>query len=112
MWYHATNNSGGLPTDIYHATSSNLLLWNVTVGPVLRHLGDGSFEFDQVAGPVPFTRGDTAFMYTPSPIYYYLSLLFYSQPSNSFSIYTPSPMYYSNVFTFVHAPLAQVLRRR
>ena len=54
LWYHATNITGaGLPTDVYHATSPDLLTWTVTPRtPVLWHLGEG-FEHDQCAGPVP-----------------------------------------------------------
>jgi len=50
IWYHA-GSRGNLPTDIYHATSPDLLFWNVTPArPVLQHQGGGSFAFDQV-GP-------------------------------------------------------------
>ena len=55
IWYHAGAN-GNLPTDIYHATSADLLDWEVApAGPVLTHQGGGSFAFDQVADPSPLT---------------------------------------------------------
>ena len=53
-----------LPTDIYHAQSSDLLLWNVTPHtPVLTHLGGTSWEFDQVAGPQTVVKGENAFLF-------------------------------------------------
>ena len=62
-WYHAGAH-GNLSTDVYHATSSNLILWNVTPArPVLSHRGTGSgFAFDQVADPSPLTAEDTAYL--------------------------------------------------
>ena len=62
LWYHATNTSGGLPTDIYHATSADLLTWNVT-GQVLKHLGGNTFEHDQVAGPVVLSVEGLSYLY-------------------------------------------------
>jgi hypothetical protein len=62
LWYHAVNGSGNLPTDIYHAQSRDLLQWNVTATPALRHSGQG-FEYDQVAGGVPLAVLGKAFMY-------------------------------------------------
>lgn len=53
LWYHAGTDGGGLPTDIYHATSADLLAWRISPAtPVLAHAGSG-WEWDQVAGPVP-----------------------------------------------------------
>ena len=63
LWMHAANNSGGLPTDIYHATSPDLILWNVTEGPVVQHEGGSTFEHDQTAGPVPLAVGARALLY-------------------------------------------------
>jgi hypothetical protein len=63
LWMHCTNTSGSLPTDIYHATSTDLLQWQVTPGPVLRHLGGSTFEHDQCAGPVPLTVKNKAFIF-------------------------------------------------
>ena len=63
LWMHCTNSSGGLPTDVYHATSADLLSWDVTPGPAVRHLGGGTFEHDQCAGPVPLTVGGKAFLF-------------------------------------------------
>jgi hypothetical protein len=62
LWFHAVNGSGNLPTDIYHAQSRDLLMWNVTAPPALRHSGRG-FEYDQVAGGVPMAVGGKAYMY-------------------------------------------------
>ena len=62
IWYHAGQH-GNLPTDIYHATSNDLLNWTVTPDqPVLKHQGAGSFAYDQVADPSPLTVGNTAYM--------------------------------------------------
>jgi len=62
IWYHAGAH-GNLPTDIYHATSPDLVNWTVVPsGPVLSHQGTGSFAFDQVADPSPLTVGRTAYM--------------------------------------------------
>lgn len=58
LWYHAGTDGGGLPTDIYHATSTDLLSWTISPStPVLTHAGHG-FEWDQVAGPVPVVAGE------------------------------------------------------
>lgn len=64
LWYHASSGQGNLPTDIYHASSEDLLRWNVTpAGPVLQHSGK-DFEFDQVADPSPVMRtGQPAFLF-------------------------------------------------
>ena len=62
IWYHA-GAAGNLPTDIYHAQSKDLLEWEVTPAtPVLKHMGGGSFSYDQVADPSPLTMGTRAFM--------------------------------------------------
>ena len=60
---HCTNSTGGLPTDVYHATSKDLISWHVTPGPAVTHAGGSGFEHDQCAGPVPLTVGDKAFLY-------------------------------------------------
>ena len=62
LWFHAVNGSGNLPTDIYHAQSRDLLNWQVTSEPVLKHSGQG-FEFDQVAGAVPLAVHGQAYMF-------------------------------------------------
>ena len=60
LWYHAGTDGGGLPTDIFHATSADLLNWRVSpVTPVLTHAGSG-WEWDQVAGPVPVVPAPSA----------------------------------------------------
>eukprot|EP00035_Acanthoeca_spectabilis_P026642 m.463583 g.463583 ORF g.463583 m.463583 type:complete len:384 (+) comp23094_c0_seq1:13-1164(+) len=62
IWYHAGAH-GNLPTDIYHASSANLLNWTVSPAtPVITHQGGGSFAFDQVADPSPLTVGATAYI--------------------------------------------------
>lgn len=64
LWYHACAVGGaGLPTNIYHATSPDLITWTITSpNPVLTHTGAG-FEVDQVAGPAPLIVDGTAFLY-------------------------------------------------
>jgi predicted GH43/DUF377 family glycosyl hydrolase len=48
MWYHAAPNAGNLPTDIYEATSTDLVNWQrVRNDPVLRRAA--WYEVDQVA---------------------------------------------------------------
>ncbi len=63
VWYHAGAN-GDLPTDIYHATSTDLINWTVTPAtPVLSHRGTGDgFAYDQVADPSPLVADDTAYI--------------------------------------------------
>lgn len=61
LWYHAANVSGVLPTDIYHATSTDRITW-VPNGPVLTHLGSG-YEADQAAGPCILQVGGDSFMF-------------------------------------------------
>ena len=63
IWYHA-GADGNLPTDVYHATSRNLINWTVTPSkPVISHRGTGSgFAYDQVADPSPLTVGKTAYI--------------------------------------------------
>eukprot|EP00759_Apiculatamorpha_spiralis_P024992 PhF_6_TR28118/c0_g1_i1/m.41595 len=63
LWYHATNVTGGsLPTDIYHATSTDLVHWDVTPNtPVVSHLGGNTYEHDQVAGPVVVGDGNSTY---------------------------------------------------
>lgn len=52
VWYHGNTNTTGLPTDIYYATSPDLINW--TIGndgnPILVHSGSTP-EIDQVADP-------------------------------------------------------------
>jgi hypothetical protein len=63
IWYHAGAN-GNLPTDVYHATSPDLLNWTVTPNkPVISHRGTGAgFAYDQVADPSPLVAGANAFI--------------------------------------------------
>lgn len=63
LWYHAVNASGDLPTDIYRATSPDLINWTpITPNPVLTHLGSG-FEFDQVADPCVVEVAGTSYLF-------------------------------------------------
>ena len=63
LWYHAGASTGNLPTDVYHASSADLLQWVVSPGtPVLKHQGTG-FAYDQVAGPSPTSVGGQSFMW-------------------------------------------------
>lgn len=65
LWYHAAPGAGNLPTNIYHATSTDLTTdsWTQTSpNPVLAHAGSG-FEVDQVAGPSPVVVGGTAYLF-------------------------------------------------
>lgn len=48
LWYHASTAVGGLPTDIYHATSKDLNTWTTDGSPVFSR---PSGSFDQVADP-------------------------------------------------------------
>ena len=63
IWYHAGAN-GNLPTDIYHATSTDLIHWDVSPSTsVISHRGTGKgFAYDQVADPSPLTIGNMAYM--------------------------------------------------
>ena len=63
LWYHAASGSGLLPTNIYHATSSDFVNWTQTTpNPVLTHAGSG-FEYDQVADPSIVVVGNTAYLF-------------------------------------------------
>jgi hypothetical protein len=64
LWYHASSAPGDLPTDIYHASSTDLRSWTVSpAGPVLLHQGPGTFEYDQVADPSPVVHGDKVMLF-------------------------------------------------
>lgn len=60
IWYHAAPVSGSLPTNIYHATSSDRVTWTQT-GAVLTRSGSG-IEVDQVADPQILTINATAYL--------------------------------------------------
>ncbi len=64
LWFHAASAEGNLPTDVYHATSADLLHWTVAPEhPVVQHSGSG-FEYDQTADPSPVVRsGELAHIY-------------------------------------------------
>jgi sucrose-6-phosphate hydrolase SacC (GH32 family) len=61
LWYHAAPVSGNLPTNIYHATSTNRISWTQT-GAVLTYTGSG-FEVDQVADPSVIVVSGTAYLF-------------------------------------------------
>jgi predicted GH43/DUF377 family glycosyl hydrolase len=53
LYYHASSTPGSnVPTDIYHATSANLINWTISGSPtaILTHAGTG-IEGDQIADP-------------------------------------------------------------
>jgi sucrose-6-phosphate hydrolase SacC (GH32 family) len=63
MWYHAASAAGNLPTNVYHATSTNLTAWAASpAGPVLAH-GGAKFEYDQVADPSVALHAGKSFLY-------------------------------------------------
>ena len=63
LWYHAASASGNLPTNVYHATSTDLTSWTASpAGPVLSH-GGAAFEYDQVADPSAAVHAGHAFLY-------------------------------------------------
>jgi len=65
MWYHAVAANALLPTDIYHATSVNLLTWTIVgSAPVLTRTGEVTGT-DQVADPsILEARGKTYLFYS------------------------------------------------
>lgn len=63
VWYHAVNAAANLPTDIYHAHSTDLINWTqYTYSPSLVHTGSG-FEIDQVADPDEIQVYDIAYLF-------------------------------------------------
>lgn len=63
LWYHAANVSANLPTNIYHATSPDLITWTISPAtPVLTLLGTG-FEIDQTAGPDAVMVGTQSYLF-------------------------------------------------
>lgn len=63
VWYHAAPGAGDLPTNIYHATSTDRITWTRSPsGPVLTYLGSG-FEVDQVADPCVIVVSGTAYLF-------------------------------------------------
>ena len=61
LWYHADNTGNGLPTDIYFATSPDLINWTPAPSPVMVH--QGGWEYDQVADPSVVDVGGTRYMF-------------------------------------------------
>lgn len=61
IWYHAAPGAGVSPTNIYRATSSNLITWTQT-GAVLTHTGSGD-ELDQIADPSVNVVGSVAYLH-------------------------------------------------
>ena len=60
LWYHAAPVAGSLPTDIYRATSPDLINWTRT-GMELQHAGN--WEFDQVADPHPLEVNGQSYLF-------------------------------------------------
>jgi hypothetical protein len=68
LYYHAApagaTSNGNLPTDCYHASSTDLINWTVvTPNPILTHLGGSSFEKEQIADVRIVEVGGQCFMY-------------------------------------------------
>lgn len=61
LWYHAAPASGLNPTNIYRATSSDLITWTQT-GAALTHTGSGD-EADQIGDPTVIIVGSVAYLY-------------------------------------------------
>lgn len=63
LWYHAAPGAGDLPTNIYHATSTDRITWTQTApNPVLTYAGSG-FEVDQVADASVLVVSGTAYLF-------------------------------------------------
>lgn len=63
IWYHAVNATGSLPSNIYRATSPDLITWTISpAGAILSPLGSG-FEIDQVAGPNVIVVGAKGYLF-------------------------------------------------
>ena len=60
IWYHAAAVSGNNPTNIYRATSPDLVTW--TSGDALIATGSGD-ELDQIADPCVVVVGSVAYLY-------------------------------------------------
>jgi predicted GH43/DUF377 family glycosyl hydrolase len=64
LYYHAAPGSGALPTDIYHATSTDLVNWDVvTPNPIITHLGGSTFEKEQAADACVLEVDGTSWMF-------------------------------------------------
>jgi len=61
LWYHAAPNAGNTPTNIYRATSSDLITWTQS-GAALTRTGVGD-EADQIADPSVVVVGNVAYLY-------------------------------------------------
>lgn len=62
FWYCAAPAPGNLPTDLWHATSTDLLHWTKDEQPLLTHQGTG-WAFDQVCDPYLVHLDDRTIMY-------------------------------------------------
>lgn len=62
LFYHAAPGSGILPTNLYHATSTDKINWTKTADPVLEYTGDG-MGFDQIADPSVFESGGRLYLF-------------------------------------------------
>jgi sucrose-6-phosphate hydrolase SacC (GH32 family) len=61
IWYHAAPGAGNTPTNIYRATSPDLITWT-QAGAALTHTGSGD-EADQIADPAVIVVGSVAYLY-------------------------------------------------
>jgi len=64
LWYHGSSNGDNTPTDIYHATSTDLVNWTIqnNGNPIITHSGSGD-EIDQVADPAIVVLNGQSYMY-------------------------------------------------
>lgn len=64
LWYHAAPAAGDSPTDLYHATSTDLINWTqVTPNPILTRLGSPTFEDLQIADCCVLEVAGTSYLY-------------------------------------------------
>lgn len=68
LWYHASpvgaTSNGNLPTDCYHASSTDRINWTqVTPNPILTHLGGSTFEKEQIADVKVIEAAGASFMF-------------------------------------------------
>lgn len=61
LWYHATPNAGNQPSNIYRATSSDLITWTQS-GAALTRTGSGD-EADQIGDPSVIVVGSVAYLF-------------------------------------------------